>query len=110
MTPPKKTAEEPAVKTQDEMLQEKGFQNEKLLFPPKSGPGKSGDEVTQVNKTDLGFEITVVSETGKPEKQMYAPGKKVLKVLSLKEVKENDNVLLNFNETDKTVIDLQVKG
>jgi len=109
MAPPKKTAEEPKVKTQDEMLQEKGFQNEKLLFPPKAGSGKAGDEVTQVSKTDLGFEVTVVSETGKPVKQTYAPGKKVMKVLSLKEVKKNDKVFLSFNEKDKTVQELQVK-
>ena len=38
------------MKTQDEMLQEKGFQNEKLLFPPKAGAGKTGDEVTQVSE------------------------------------------------------------
>lgn len=110
MAPPKKPAEAPAVKTQDEMLQEKGFQNEKLLFPPKAGAGKAGEEVTQVSKTDLGFEVTTVSETGKPEKQMYAPGIKVLKVLSLKEVKKKDKVLLNFNDVDKSVIELQVKG
>jgi len=106
--PPAK--EEPKVKTQDEILQEKGFQNEKLLFPPKEGAGKPGEEVTQVNKTDRGFEVTVVSETGKPEKQMYAPGKKVLKIFSLKEIKKDDKVLVNFNETDKTVTELQVKS
>jgi hypothetical protein len=110
MAPKKPAAEEPKVKTQDEMLQEKGFQNEKLLFPPKAGGTRSGAEVTQVSKTDLGFEVTVVSETGKPEKKMYAPGKKVMKVLSLQEVKKDDRVVLNFNDTDKTVLELEVKG
>lgn len=108
--PQKKTAEEPKVKTQDEMLQEKGFQNEKLLFPPKEGVNKPGEEITQINKTDRGFEVTVVSSTGKPAKQTYALGQKVLKVLTLKEIKKSDKVLLNFNETDKSVIELQVKG
>jgi len=110
MAPKKPSAEAPEVKTQDELLQEKGFQNEKLLFPPKAGAGEVGTEVTQVNKTDLGFEVTVVSGTGKPEKKTYAVGKKVLKVLSIKDIKKNDQVSLNFNDTDKTVTGLQVKG
>jgi len=103
-------AEAPAVKTQDEMLQEKGFQNNKLLFPPESGLGSPGNEVTQVVKTDLGYEVTVVSETGQPEKKTYAPGKKILKAISLKDIKKNDKISLSFNETDKTVIELEVKG
>ena len=105
----KPAAEPPKVKTQDEMLQEKGFQNEKLLFPPKAGISRPGDEVTQVKKTDLGFEVTVVSATGKPEKRMIGLGKKVLKVFPLKEIKKDDKVLLSFNEKDKLITELQVK-
>lgn len=108
--PKKPSAETPEVKTQDEMLKEQGFQEEKLLFPPQAGVINPGEEVTQVNKTDLGFEVTVISETGKPVKETYAPGKKVLKVSSLTELKKNDNVLLNFNEKDRSVIELQVKA
>ncbi len=101
--------EPPPVKTQDEMLQEKGFQNEKLLFPPTEGEIGPGEEVTQVRKVDQGFEVTLLSSTGKPEKQTYAPGKKVVKVLSPGDLKKKDRVSLDFNEKDKTVTQLKIK-
>ena len=102
---------EPKVKTQDDILEEKGFQNEKLLFPPgKEEAVHSGLEVLAVKKTDKGFEVTMAGDKGEKDKLMLESGKKVLKALTPEDLREKDQVRLEFQEQGKVVTDLLVKS
>lgn len=102
--------EEPKVKTKDEMLEEAGFENQKLLFPAgKEGAGRPGHEVLQVKKTEKGFELTVAEKQGKSSKLTVAPGKKVLKALTPADLKAKDHVRIDFDEQGKVIRDLTVQ-
>ncbi len=100
----------PEPKTQDQMLQEKGFQNEKLLFPAgKDAAAPSGAEVLQVKKTQTGFELTVNAGKGQTQKLTMESGKKVLKILSPGDLKQKDRVKFDFEEQGKVIASLFVK-
>lgn len=106
--PPK---EEEPVKTQGELLEEKGFQNEKLLFPASAGEAAApGSEVTQIKKTDQGFEVTLVSAAGEPEKETYSPGKKVLKALDPKDLNKKDLVRLDYSDENQMIVLVEVQA
>lgn len=98
---------EPKVKTQDDILEEKGFQNEKLLFAPGSEAARPGVEVVSVKKKDKGYEVSLAG--GKENKLTVEAGNKVLKALLPAELKEKDRVRLEFQEQGKVVTDLLVQ-
>jgi len=96
--PPKGKAPEkepPKVKTQDDLLQEKGFQNEKLLFP---GGGKDGAgvKVTDVKRTAQGVEINVESAPGKTETLKLNFDAKVRKAIDAVDLKPQMKVRLEL--------------
>ena len=98
--PPKGKApkeEPPKVKTQDDLLDEKGFQNQKLLFPGGGKDGASaGVKVTDVKRTTKGIELKVESAPGKAETLTMSFDQKVRKAIEAVDLKPHMQVRLEI--------------
>lgn len=109
-TPPAPQNPEPEVKTQDQLLEEKGFQNPKLLSSAtEEGPESTGGEVTRVKKQGKKYELTVMNPTGQPEKLVFEQGHKITKSLTPNDLKKNDQVELKFSESGQLITELLVR-
>ncbi len=87
--------EPPPVKTKDQELTEKGFQNEKLLFPAKEkAGGEIGQKVMEVSRTSKGIDMQIESTPGKIQTLKLGFADKVRKVIEAADLKPKMRVRL----------------